>query len=152
MNDFSVDNFKEDIRFRKKIVHIKTIPHRVAKYSKVDDLNPTIKKYLNNKKIKLYKHQAIAYEKIKNKKNVIITTSTASGKTLAFNLPILDDLSSNDKKTALYIYPAKALSNDQLNILYALEKDLNLDIKPQRYDGDTPKVVDILFVKVQGLF
>ncbi|MDR2830948.1 MAG: DEAD/DEAH box helicase [Methanobrevibacter sp.] len=139
MNNFSVDNFKEDIRFRRKIVHIETIPRRMAKYGRIDDLNPTIKKYLKNKKIKLYKHQAIAYEKIKNKKNIIITTSTASGKTLAFNLPILDDLSNNDKKTALYIYPAKALSNDQLNVLYVLEKDLNLDIKPQRYDGDTPK-------------
>ncbi|MDR2623377.1 MAG: DEAD/DEAH box helicase [Methanobrevibacter sp.] len=139
MIDFNIDNFKEDIRFRKKIVHVETIPHRTAKYDKVDDLNPIIEKYLNDNEIKLYKHQAVTYEKIRKKKNVIITTSTASGKTLAFNLPILDDLSNDNKKTALYIYPAKALSNDQLNVLNNLEKDLNLNVKPQRYDGDTPK-------------
>ncbi|MDR3291933.1 MAG: DEAD/DEAH box helicase [Methanobrevibacter sp.] len=139
MIDFSVDNFKEDIRFRKKIVHVETIPCRIAEYGKVDNLNPMIEKYLNNKKIKLYKHQTDAYYKIRNKKNIIITTSTASGKTLAFNLPILDDLSNDEKGTALYIYPAKALTNDQLNVLKNLEEDLNLDIKAQRYDGDTPK-------------
>ncbi|MDR1820148.1 MAG: DEAD/DEAH box helicase [Methanobrevibacter sp.] len=137
--DFNINKFKEDIRFRKKIVHIETIPEKIAEYCKLDDLNPIIEKYLNNENIKLYKHQATAYNKIKNKKNIIITTSTASGKTLAFNLPILDSLSSDKKGTALYIYPAKALTNDQLNVLKNLEEDLNLDIKPQRYDGDTPK-------------
>ncbi len=45
-----------------------------------------------------------------------------------------------DKKaTAMYIYPAKALSNDQLNILKELEKELEIEIKPATYDGDTPK-------------
>ncbi len=58
---------------------------------------------------------------------------------MAFNLPIMDSLIEDEKATALYIYPAKALSNDQLNVLKQLEKDLEIDIKPETYDGDTPK-------------
>ncbi|MDR2874191.1 MAG: DEAD/DEAH box helicase [Methanobrevibacter sp.] len=134
-----MNNFKKDIRFRKKIVHIETIPSKIAVHDKIEDLNPIIEKYLQHKKIKLYKHQVSSYKKIKNNKNIIITTPTASGKTLAFNLPILDDLSSDENATALYIYPAKSLSNDQLDVLKKFEKDLGIDIKPERYDGDTVK-------------
>lgn len=137
-NEF-INNFKKDIRFRKKIVHIETIPSKIAVHDKIEDLNPIIEKYLQHKKIKLYKHQVSSYKKIKNNKNIIITTPTASGKTLAFNLPILDDLSSDENATALYIYPAKSLSNDQLDVLKKFEKDLGIDIKPERYDGDTVK-------------
>jgi DEAD/DEAH box helicase domain-containing protein len=137
-NEF-INNFKEDIRFRKKIVHIETIPSKIAKYEKLEDLNSIIEKYLRSNKIKLYKHQVTSYKKIKDNKNIIITTPTASGKTLAFNLPILDDLSLDENATALYIYPAKSLSNDQLNVLKKFQEDLGLDIKPERYDGDTPK-------------
>ncbi|MGL6298285.1 MAG: DEAD/DEAH box helicase, partial [Methanobacteriaceae archaeon] len=135
----SVDKFKEDIRFKHRIAHIETIPPRKAKYEKVEGLSENIINYLDDIGFKLYSHQAKAFNSIKNQENIIITTPTASGKTLAFNLPILDDLSSDDSATALYIYPAKALSNDQLNVLTALEMDLGIDIKPATYDGDTSK-------------
>jgi DEAD/DEAH box helicase domain-containing protein len=76
---------------------------------------------------------------IRRGENLLLTTPTASGKTLSFNLPVLEVLENNPDATALYIYPAKALSNDQLKVLKGLEKSLNMDFKPNIYDGDTPK-------------
>ena len=98
-----------------------------------------IVKYLDESEIKLYQHQADTYEAIKNGENVIITTPTASGKTLAFNLPIMETLLEDNQATALYIYPAKALSNDQLHVLEGLESDLDVKFTPKTYDGDTPR-------------
>lgn len=134
-----IERFKNDIRFKHKIKYIKTIPQKKATYQKINQLPENIKNYLNKHNLKLYKHQAELFNKIKENKNVILTTPTASGKTLAFNLPIIDDLEKNPEATALYIYPAKALSNDQLKVLQQLEKELNININPQTYDGDTPR-------------
>ncbi len=134
-----IDKFKNDIRFRRKIEHVETIPGKKASYRKVDVLNKKILKYLEDKKIKLYKHQALAIEKTREDKNIIITTPTASGKTLAFNLPVLEELISDNDACALYIYPAKALSYDQLKVLRNFEEELDLDINANPYDGDTPK-------------
>ena len=94
---------------------------------------------MDSKDVKLYSHQADAYEAIKNGENVIITTPTASGKTLAFNLPIMESMIEDKDATALYIYPAKALSNDQLHVLENLERELEIKIDPRTYDGDTPR-------------
>ena len=139
MLDSPIDAFKNDVRFRDHIAYVETIPAKKASFKKVPDLNDKIVDYLDANEIKLYNHQADTYEAIKRDENVILTTTTASGKTLAFNLPIMDSLISDEKATALYIYPAKALSNDQLNVLKDLENDLGIDIKPRTYDGDTPK-------------
>ena len=139
MEEIAIDKFKNDIRFKKKIAHTETIPSKKAKYRKIANLDKSIVNYLNKSNIKLYEHQTLAYDRIKTGKNVIITTPTASGKTLAFNLPILENLKNDIKATAMYIYPAKALSNDQLNVLKDFEKELDIDIKPATYDGDTEK-------------
>lgn len=139
MDKLAIDKFKNDIRFRKKIAHVETIPAKKARYKKIANLDESISNYLKKRNIKLYEHQVLAYGKIKRGKNIIITTPTASGKTLAFNLPILENLKNDIKATAMYIYPAKALSNDQLNILKKLEEELDIDIKPATYDGDTEK-------------
>ena len=135
----NIDMFKNDVRFRENIAHIETIPAKKASFKKVDDLNEKIVEYLDSKDIKLYEHQSETYEAIKNGENVIITTHTASGKTLAFNLPIMETMVEDKDATALYIYPAKALSNDQLHVLENLEKELDIDIDPKTYDGDTPR-------------
>ncbi len=139
MVDIPVDKFKNDIRFKKKIEYIETIPSRKATFKKVNGLNDIILKYLEDNDISLYVHQADSYELISEGKNIIITTATASGKTLCFNLPILNDLIEDDKATALYIYPAKALANDQLMVLNNYQNIMNIDINPACYDGDTPK-------------
>ena len=87
---------------------------------------------------KLYSHQASALEFIKNKNNVVVVTPTASGKTLCYNLPVLDSILRNENSRALYLFPTKALSQDQLTELYQLVSALDEGIKTYTYDGDTP--------------
>jgi len=83
----------------------------------------------------LYAHQAEAWEAAARGEHLIVTTGTASGKTLAFNLPVLDTLARDPKSRALYLYPTKALAQDQHRTLagYRIPK-----LKPAIYDGDTP--------------
>lgn len=135
----NIDMFKNDVRYRENIAHVETIPAKKASFKKVDNLNEKIVQYLDSKDVKLYKHQAETYEAIQRGEHVIITTPTASGKTLAFNLPIMETMIEDKDATALYIYPAKALSNDQLHVLENLEWELDINIKPRTYDGDTPR-------------
>ena len=135
----NIDMFKNDVRYRENIAHIETIPAKKASFKKVDNLNERIIDYLDSKDAKLYKHQAETYEAIKNGENVIITTPTASGKTLAFNLPIMETMIEDSDATALYIYPAKALSNDQLHVLENLEEQLEQPKAQHDEDDDGAK-------------
>ena len=140
MSDSSnIDAFKNDVRYRENIAHIETIPAKKANFKRVDNLNEKIIDYLESKGMKLYNHQAETYNAIQEGEHVIITTPTASGKTLAFNLPIMETMIEDKEATALYIYPAKALSNDQLHVLENLEDEMNIKINPRTYDGDTPR-------------
>ncbi|MBE6494808.1 MAG: DEAD/DEAH box helicase, partial [Methanobrevibacter thaueri] len=88
----NIDMFKNDVRYRENIAHIETIPAKKASFKKVENLNERIIDYLDSKDVKLYQHQAETYEAIKDGEHVIITTPTASGKTLAFNLPIMETM------------------------------------------------------------
>jgi DEAD/DEAH box helicase domain-containing protein len=83
----------------------------------------------------LYTHQRAAWEGAARGEHLIVTTGTASGKTLAFNLPILDALARDPKHRALYLYPTKALAQDQFRTLsgYRIPR-----LRPAIYDGDTP--------------
>ncbi len=134
-----LDKLTTDPRFQGKVEHVEELEAQKAQYHQVDDLPPNIEDYLKQEKIKLYQHQAQAVRYVREGKNILITTPTASGKTLAFNLPVLEKLSRDSQATALYIYPAKALSNDQLRVLRGLEKACNMDLDPAIYDGDTPR-------------
>ena len=125
--------------FRRKVEHIETLNPRKGEYGEVEDLPEPIQKYLADSRIRLYQHQVLATQRIREGENVLITTPTASGKTLAFNLAIMEALSRDEEATALYIYPAKALANDQLSILKHLETSCSIDFKPNIYDGDTPR-------------
>lgn len=148
----NIDMFKNDVRFRDNIAHVETIPAKNASFKKIDNLNDKIVDYLESKDMKLYEHQADTYEAIKEGEHVIITTPTASGKTLAFNLPIMETMIEDNDATALYIYPAKALSNDQLHVLENLERELDIKINPRTYDGDTPREDKGEFVKSHALY
>ncbi len=83
----------------------------------------------------LFVHQAEAWEAARRGGNVVVTTGTASGKSLAFNLPVLDAIAREPKTRALYLYPTKALAQDQLRALTELRVK---GVKPAIYDGDTP--------------
>jgi Distinct helicase family with a unique C-terminal domain including a metal-binding cysteine cluster len=95
--------------------------------------------YLTHAGIRLYTHQCEAVNALREEKNVIITTPTASGKTLAFNLPVFECMAGDPDARALYLYPTKALANDQQRTLLAMEKFTGISIKPAIYDGDTPQ-------------
>jgi DEAD/DEAH box helicase domain-containing protein len=83
----------------------------------------------------LYLHQLAAWEAAARGENVIVTTGTASGKTLAFNLPVLDAIARAPKTRALYLYPTKALAQDQARALQSFRLKA---VRPAIYDGDTP--------------
>ncbi len=126
--------------YKKQIVHLEKIPPQEAIYGELDKPLPeTIQNFLANNKIQLYSHQAEAINRIRNGKNVVIVTPTASGKTLAFNIPVFEALFNDKKATALYLYPTKALTNDQLKVLKELEKETGIEAYPNIYDGDTPR-------------
>src|SRR6202166_4005966 len=86
----------------------------------------------------LYTHQAAAAEAVRAGKNVVIVTPTASGKTLCYNLPVLDAILANDDTRALYLFPTKALAQDQLAELHDLNQRLENRVGVFTYDGDTP--------------
>lgn len=90
----------------------------------------------------LYSHQAEAFDRLGNGQNIVVATGTASGKTLAYNLPILNHLIQEPKATALYLFPTKALAQDQLSGLNDLLEagGLQSNIIPAIFDGDTPQI------------
>lgn len=131
---------KNDSKFKCRLDHIQLIPPKEAVYGSLPERLPEgIEHYLEVNRLKLYKHQCDAIEILRQGKNLVITTPTASGKTLAFNLPIFEALARDTTSTALYLYPTKALSNDQLKALDELEELSGIRVKPRVYDGDTPQ-------------
>jgi DEAD/DEAH box helicase domain-containing protein len=101
-----------------------------------DDLDPGVASSLvANGVTGLFVHQAEAWEAAGRGENVVVTTGTASGKSLAFNLPVLDAIAREPKTRALYLYPTKALAQDQARALAALRVK---GVKAAIYDGDTP--------------
>jgi DEAD/DEAH box helicase domain-containing protein len=147
MNEI-IEALKKYKWYRGQIVHTKIIPAKFGEYGELSPpLSPSLQNYLTSKGIKkLYSHQSDSIKKIREGINIIITTGTASGKTLCFNLPILERLEKDKGATALYLYPLKALTNDQLKVLKEMERFLEIkfesesgSIEPAIYDGDTPK-------------
>lgn len=123
------------------IIYNKTIPERAAAYVDYPDgLSEEICAYLSGRGIsKLYSHQAEMFSEAQKQKNIVITTSTASGKTLSFLLPVMQEILSNPLARAVFIYPTKALASDQYRaILPILEYFGENRISAGVYDGDTP--------------
>jgi DEAD/DEAH box helicase domain-containing protein len=87
----------------------------------------------------LYTHQAESFEQIEAGKNVVIVTPTASGKTLCYNLPVLNLLLRDDGARAMYLFPTKALAEDQLQEFQGAVEHLGSEIRAFTYDGDTPQ-------------
>src|ERR1700730_149067 len=87
---------------------------------------------------RLYTHQAEAYRAVRGGRNLVVVTPTASGKTLCYTLPVLQRLLESPERRALYLYPTKALAQDQLAELSALKHGLPIDVRVDTYDGDTP--------------
>ncbi|MDD1687658.1 DEAD/DEAH box helicase [Methanoregula sp.] len=126
--------------YRTRVVHVRSIEPKPARVGSLElPLSPSLAAYLDQMGIRLYSHQCEAINHVRAGKNVILTTSTASGKTLAFNIPVYSNLEINKDARALYLYPTKALSNDQLLSLDQMAKFTGIAVKPALYDGDTPQ-------------
>ena len=120
-----------------ELAHLATEPARPARSGPLpDELDPRVRDALAAAGVaELFTHQVEAWEAAARGEHLIVTTGTASGKTLAFNLPVLDALAREPKLRALYLYPTKALAQDQIRALTELKPPR---IKPAIYDGDTP--------------
>ncbi|NLO16113.1 MAG: DEAD/DEAH box helicase [Clostridiales bacterium] len=86
----------------------------------------------------LYTHQASCIAAVAESRDVVVVTPTASGKTMCYNIPVLSEILKNPDARALYLFPTKALSADQVAELYDLVTLMGEDIKTYTYDGDTP--------------
>ncbi|HTM50139.1 MAG TPA: DEAD/DEAH box helicase [Bryobacteraceae bacterium] len=123
---------------------IRAIRHQPARQAEYVDIpesaHARLREGLVRRNIpKLYSHQAEAFEKVTAGHNVVVVTPTASGKTLCFNLPVLDLLLRDPDARAIYIYPTKALAEDQLHEFQSLVEDIGSDLRAFTYDGDTPQ-------------
>jgi DEAD/DEAH box helicase domain-containing protein len=87
---------------------------------------------------RLYSHQAAAAEAAHKGKNIVIVTPTASGKTLCYNLPVINAIMENSDTRAIYLFPTKALAQDQLTEIHDLNQRLDNRFGVFTYDGDTP--------------
>ena len=88
---------------------------------------------------RLYTHQADAFEQTAAGRNVVVVTPTASGKTLCYNLPVLNLLLGDDGARAMYVFPTKALAEDQLHEFQSAVDAMGSEIRAFTYDGDTPQ-------------
>ncbi len=121
-------------------IYKKIIPERSAVYADFPvSLSQEIRDYLNSRDIpRLYTHQAEMYEAAAGGSNVVITTSTASGKTLSFLLPVLQQILEEPLTRAIFLYPTKALASDQYRALAPVLEYFGLGhISAGVYDGDT---------------
>jgi DEAD/DEAH box helicase domain-containing protein len=140
-----LDVLRSDPEFMYNVTCWKTLPAKSAQWAELPNwLKPELREAMQQHGInRLYSHQAEAIAQIGAKKNIIVVTPTASGKTLCYNLPTLNAVLENPEARALYLFPTKALSQDQVAELYEIVKllspKINFDIKTFTFDGDTPQ-------------
>jgi DEAD/DEAH box helicase domain-containing protein len=136
-----LDFLRADSEIKGNIVHWKTFAPRQARFADFPEaLNQRLVATLVERGISsLYTHQAEAIREIMDGKDVVVVTPTASGKTLCYNLPVLNEIMHDPNSRALYLFPTKALSQDQLAELHGLITKLEVDIKTYTFDGDTPQ-------------
>jgi DEAD/DEAH box helicase domain-containing protein len=127
------------------VTAVRRLPAREARFGEeIDGIDARVRAALRERGIQhFYTHQSAAVAHALRGRNVVITTPTASGKTLCYNAPVLSSILRDPSARALYLFPTKALAQDQLAELHALSDELSrrsdLDIGVFTYDGDTPQ-------------
>jgi len=123
------------------IAHVRHISGRPAEY--VDfpaTVDSRLKAAYEKRGIKqLYSHQAATWNNLQAGKNVVVVTPTASGKTLCYNLPVLQTILKDSSAKALYLFPTKALSQDQVAELHEVVTEVGTAVRVFTFDGDTPQ-------------
>ncbi len=131
---------KNDPQFMDNVTCWHTMPSREAQYGDFPaGLDSRVVEVLRGKGIERpYIHQCMAIEAALERRDFVVVTPTASGKTLCYNVPVLDSILKDPSARALYLFPTKALSSDQVAELYSMIENMGADIKAYTYDGDTP--------------
>jgi DEAD/DEAH box helicase domain-containing protein len=138
-----LSRWRADSSIGGNIVAWETLPPRSARYTIIPNgVHSKLRESLNHTGIeKLYSHQSTSWDAVQRGENIAIVTGTASGKTLCYNIPVIDSMLRDPQATALYIFPTKALAQDQLAGLQELLTWISTPeapIAPATYDGDTP--------------
>lgn len=125
--------------YRGQICHVEHLGGTDAVHrDPAEPLPAPLARHLAQSGIRLYRHQADAVDAWRSGNDVVLATRTSSGKSLAFNVAMVEELLADPTATALYLYPTKALARDQLAVLDELDAALGLRAAPAVYDGDTP--------------
>lgn len=136
-----VEHLHKVVGSQGQIVHVEVISGRKPTYMEIpNDLSEDTKHALQHMKVtKLYSHQAESIQASLAGKNVAVATMTSSGKSLCYNVPVLEELLRNSSSCALYLFPTKALSQDQLRALTRMIEGIDAGLYIGIYDGDTLK-------------
>jgi DEAD/DEAH box helicase domain-containing protein len=140
-----LDILAADKSFAENVTHWEKIPPGDGLYENIPpDVFSVLKDTLAKRGInKLYSHQAESYSSVTAGRSIVVVTPTASGKSLCYNLPVLQKLLENPEERALYLFPTKALSQDQQAELNEIVITGDVPIKVSTYDGDTPASVRV---------
>ncbi|WP_226683539.1 DEAD/DEAH box helicase [Sutcliffiella horikoshii] len=138
-----IDWMKSEESIAKNIVHWETVqPKEAQTVPFPTQIDERLLKSLTERGINsLYTHQAAAFEAATDKKHFVAVTPTASGKTLCYNLPVLQKIVKNNDARALYLFPTKALAQDQKSELNEIITQMGVPINSYTYDGDTAPTI-----------
>ncbi len=137
-----LSELKSEKSYRNQIIHLEHLQPRAAKYAALaHKLNPALARALQANGIeKFFTHQAQAIDAARSGQDVVVATGTASGKTLCYNVPVLEAILEEPRSRALYLFPTKALAQDQLRSLGELLTPLaDAHVQFATYDADTPR-------------
>jgi DEAD/DEAH box helicase domain-containing protein len=136
-----LQQLRNDDRFLRHVTRWEVIPPTAGNHAPFPErLNPRLLEVLSRRGIdQLYSHQARSVDLALAGRSFVVPTPTASGKTLCYNLPVLHRILDDPHARALYLFPTKALSQDQMHEVHSLVTDLGEDIKTFTFDGDTPE-------------
>ena len=135
-----LSTLKSSSEFTDNVTHWEYLPPREPVFTEFPGhLDARITDALRKKGIlALYSHQATAIDMLRQGKHIVVETPTASGKTLCYNIPVLQQFLDNQTARALYLFPTKALSQDQVAELYDFVEIMDIPLCTYTYDGDTP--------------
>ncbi|MEC2075007.1 DEAD/DEAH box helicase [Metabacillus fastidiosus] len=138
-----IDFIKGNKEFSEQIIHWQTMEAREAKTVPLPEIIDTrLKEALGKRGIHaLYTHQHEAFELAGAGKNFVAVTPTASGKTLCYNLPVLQQILKDEQSRALYLFPTKALAQDQKSELNEIITEMGVPVHSYTYDGDTSPTI-----------
>jgi DEAD/DEAH box helicase domain-containing protein len=135
-----LDEWRRTPAFMEQVTRWEVTPARLPRYREIPSwVHTQVREALAKRRIpQLYSHQYDAVNAVHEGRNVMVVTPTASGKTLCYNLPVLDAICKDENTRALYMFPTKALSQDQVAELHELVAGLSTQVQSYTYDGDTP--------------